>query len=316
MHLFKCEYDDLFKFEWPVLLEEDTLILWLDINCLKQKGFELPPNLNTKTFNNTKVTSHSINLNVKKQSLFTESKKILIKNKYEFCEAHILQTLTLSRLNDNYHTVLEQFLYQQLPYYLQCYLNDLKLTSLFDIKNYWDTLANLDNVRKYYLFRLKIVTLQYEKAKHTTKIVEKNVNNVDNNTTNNVDDNTTNVNANTNNVDDNTNNNVDNNANNFDNNANNVDDNVNDVNETNIINKAEFIDKKVSATKKPNKLGFVIDKTDFDKNILCDSIIDNITLQLKHLENYNNINKIHVYLNFNKLLKGSVGLLETLLEWK
>lgn len=180
--------------------------------------------------------------------------------------------MTLSRLNDNYHTVLEQFLYQQLPYYLQCYLNDLKLTSLFDIKNYWDTLANLDNVRKYYLFRLKIVTLQYEKAKHTTKIVDKNVNNVDDNTTN---------------VDDNTTNNVDKNTNNIDNNTNNnVDDSVNNVNETNMTNKAELIDKKISATKKPNKLGFVIDKTDFDKNILCDSIIDNITLQLKHLENY------------------------------
>lgn len=144
MHFFSCEYDDLVQFEWPAILDQDTLQIWLDISCLKNKGFTFP------------------NLHIKK-----------IEN-FEYCEAHVLRSINQN--NDFYKTILEQFLFFKLPIYFNDRLNELKLISVFDITDFWNEQKNINSIRKYWLLRFKIVTMLYEnkKTKSESELIPEN----------------------------------------------------------------------------------------------------------------------------------------------
>ncbi|QOD39992.1 Maph29 [Matsumuraeses phaseoli granulovirus] len=259
VHLFDCEYDDLYKFEWPVILEYNSLCLWVDVLCLKNNGFELPSNVRIKKLREFAPTTlhHRLIVDVDNKKMITQTDQIDSDTiNYEFCDVKTLQTINLEYMNENYHTVLEQFIYQHLPYYLQIHINDLKLISLFNIQDYHDMYLYLENVRKYWLFRLKIIL---------------------------------------------------------------------NVNKKNCDNdKVEFGDEAECSTQNsktvssPNEIGFESELgvvSYEDKQELCKSLINNINIQFKHLNNYKLIDKLHVLINFNKLLKGSVGMLEVLLEW-
>ncbi|ABC61158.1 unknown [Choristoneura occidentalis granulovirus] len=239
MHFFMCEYNDLFQFEWPAILDRSTLHLWLGIDCLRNKGFTFPINVPVKKFNN--VTSHIIQS--KNNVIVIKQKKINLDDQLDFCKSTDL--LLCNQDNDVYQTILEQFLFCHLPYYLNTHLNNLQLISLFDVSDYWNMLKNCDMVRKYWLFRLKIVTLTYEKTKNEVQ----------------------------------TNLEVQNNL------------------------------------KTSNKLTFTDIKTSNDVETV-ETVINNVKMQFKLLQNYNSLDKVYVALNFNKLLKGSVGLLEVWLKWK
>ncbi|AAQ21627.1 unknown [Cryptophlebia leucotreta granulovirus] len=229
VHYFRCEYDDLYKFEWPVVLDEQ-LNLWLDVICLREIG--LTTNVDTRklfSFGN-QITEHQLSIDTLNKKVIGESLSTAVDEKSEFCKANDL--ITLTNLHDNHKTVIKQFLYQQLPYYIDIHLNNIHLMSLFDVTDYWNFIEYNDKVRKYWLFRLKIVVMKFENEKH----------------------------------------------------------------------KPEDPDSKKGAESENQKL-------------LCEKIYENVKLQLSNLNTYKEVEKIHVMRSFLKLLKGSVGLLEILLQW-
>ncbi|AKN80782.1 hypothetical protein [Diatraea saccharalis granulovirus] len=197
VHLFKCEYNDIYKFVWPVLIEYDELNLWLDVSSFVElTGFD--NKLTTKKLSSFEnVILHDDNDD---------------NDSYQFCRVNVLYASTN---DDNYRTVIEQFVFQQLPSFLNQHLNELKLVSLFSIKDFYNMLIEADSIRKYWLLRFKVVTMKYEK----------------------------------------------------------------------------------------------------EKNFKCDSLINNVNVQFTNLNSFEDIDKLHALLSFNKMLKGSVGLLEVLLGW-
>lgn len=229
-HFFVREYDDLYKFEWPVLLDYDTLSLWLDVSRLKDHGFNLPNDLPTKsaadfTFKNGDGPDENL----------------------RFCRAADLRSV--ANHDDDFNTVLEQFVFHQLPRYLGDCVDELKLVSLFSIKDFWERLAEADLKRKYWLLRLKIVTISFENKRRNDNLE--------------------------------------------------------------IVNETEFVSENSEATENSNKFGIDTELV----FTLCCSIVDNVNVLFKHLNVYDDVDKIHASLNFNKVLMGSVGLLEILLGW-
>ncbi|AIS92030.1 hypothetical protein [Erinnyis ello granulovirus] len=236
MYYFECVYDDLCEFEWCVLLSRDTLQLWLDVTCLKSKGFVIPDDLPVNKYEEN-VTSYTLNdsLEVIEQEISLADKNL------HFCTS--TQLLNLNSTDDYYVTVLYQFLYHHLPKHLSVFLNNLRLLHLYDIEDYWNAYKSFDTIRKYWLFRWRIICVMYEQ----------------NNTNN-----------------------------------------ENDVN-----------DSKSLATLQANKLGFI----SCDKNLVT-TLNENVKQQFVYMNECNDVNKLHIMLHFNKLLVGTVGLLEVMINWK
>ncbi|AAM70227.1 hypothetical protein [Phthorimaea operculella granulovirus] len=216
VHFFRCEYDDLHKFEWPVLLVDN--LIWLDVNCLRKQNFDLPENLTTQKFDSG--LEHIVSLDQEKLKIYTQQTSL---TDYNFCKYQTLH----AALHHDYHMILEQFMFQHLPYYLSTH--PLKLISIFDIDEYWQQLKCIENKRKYFLFRMKIVTVQFEHWKR---------------------------------------------------------------------------EKKSNSLFTPEKCKII------------NSLVDNINLNLANLPNDGRLDKIYVLINFNRMLRGSIGILESLLDWK
>ncbi|AGQ20292.1 hypothetical protein CalGV033 [Clostera anastomosis granulovirus A] len=216
-HLFRCEYDDLQKFEWCVILDEDTMSLWLEVSCLKSYG--LPQDLPTIKPTD-QVLSHTV---VIEDGLpISRAQDDVLEDWMSFCEAKQLQTRVCEVTDDALHTMLEQFLLQHLPHHIRPHLHALRLTSLYDIDYYWNTMHSIDVTRKYWLLRLRVVAFRHAKTKDGD-----------------------------------------------------------------------------------------------DKECVTESnqMIDSVRSQLKHLSKCNDIDKLHVSVNFNRFLRGSVGLIERHLMW-
>lgn len=222
MYLFRCEYDDIHKFEWLVLLDYQFNIL-LEVSCLEQFGFLLPNTIITTSIEDLKnIIVCDSYLNIETKTVESSFNNFNDKEKnYKFSEASVLQQVYLQKFNEKFHTILDQFLYQQLPYYINVHINTLKLITIFDINNYWIKMQQLENSRKYWLLRFKVVISQ----------------------------------------------------------------------------------NNLSENKSENKFK------------LYNSIKDNVLINFSNLNSYKNMETLHVLINFDKLLKGSVGLLEVLLNW-
>nr|UYX49663.1 hypothetical protein Datr000030 [Darna trima granulovirus] len=217
VHFFKCEYNDLDEFEWPVVLDDETLTLWSDVSCLQNLNFIIHNDVERKKF--ATGVLYTLHADVKLKQIVSDTELVDLSN-YEFCNVKQLLK-SKSMYDDRFSTMLEQYFYYQLPHYLYFYLNDIKLICLFDIQNYRDILLDTNVIRKYWLFRFKIITCQYKGNKNNKDILT-----------------------------------------------------------------------------------------------VCDNLIDNIHTQFNRLNEYKEIDKIHAHINFNKLLKGSVGLMEILLQWR
>ncbi|AAK70693.1 ORF33 similar to XcGV ORF29 [Cydia pomonella granulovirus] len=279
VHLFRCEYDDLHKFEWPVLIDSE-LNLWLDVVCLHNIIHQklLPPVRSLSKWR--RLVDHRLDVDVATRKVVVADSVVMstedVGEQYQFCRA---QDLTSAPLEDTHKTMVEQFVFQQLPYYLDMHVNTLHLISLFDITDYWNVLTALDRARKYWLFRLKIVTMKYENEKkgasykrvnnQNDKLVDKSVDTV--------------------------------------------------VNYQSVADESELIrekEKNFKFSESPNDEVGLVNQLQDHNLVLCDNICRTIEVQFKSLNNtYKSVDKMHVLSSFNKLLKGSVGLLEVLLQW-
>ncbi|UXX41834.1 hypothetical protein [Psilogramma increta granulovirus] len=241
MYYFQCRYDDLCEFEWSVLLSRNTLQLWLDVSCLRSKGFDI-------TIADCCTSFSPVNIQNVSQCKMENNCCVVLKDvnltnmNYEFYTTDHL--LSINSSNDYYVTVLHQFLYYQLPKQLQMYLNHIKLVSLYDIKDYWNTVYKFNNVRKYWLLRWKIMCVMYKQTKNENEL--------------------------------------------------NHDKSFDDVESK----KLEFMSCHNSTKKFVESLNENI-KQQFDYMNQC---VDDTT-------------KLYVMYNFNKLLMGSVGLLELMVNW-
>ncbi|AAP85662.1 ORF_25 [Adoxophyes orana granulovirus] len=232
MYLLRCEYDDLEKFNWTVLIDPDSLSLWLDVVCLRDRGYKICLINQPCKSNVESLTELNFNLDLKSKCICSEANELkssditTLFETNEFYSVENLKSATLDKCNDQYHTTLDQFLYYQLPYYIVQHLNNLKLISLFDIRDYWDMLLKTEIERKYWLFRLKMIEMFDEQ-------------------------------------------------------------------------KVNAESKRISAHNKE----------------LAKKIIDNVLCNVIYLHKIDNIDKLYYNLNFNSLLKSSVGLVEILLQW-
>ena len=230
---FICEYDDLYKFRWPVVLADARL--WLGVECLRDL-YELPPSLPLKTMGEI-------------GSLATWSDDIPAETL--FCRADDLRRAVLTSFvsNDNFHTVLEHYLFLYLPRYFSKLTDRLMLTTIFDIADFWELMEQEEFIKKYWLFRYKIVTM-----KHETETKKQ-------------------------------------------------------QNDAELENDAELAPKNRSSPKNGHEFGI---KNNDD---VISTIMKNIQVQFMEAKKYKEENKMIMLLNFNKLIKGSVGLLEYFLEW-
>jgi hypothetical protein len=146
-------YDDLYKFDWPVLIERGTLCLWLDVSNLREHfgGLLEEVGRDLTEFEVTKVVG---------------GERADIEG-CRFVRAHDLRNVKLQDpvLNTNFELILNQFLWTQLPLFLNEHIDSLSLVSIFDIKDFWDELKLLEHFKKYWLFRYKIVVMRYENEK-------------------------------------------------------------------------------------------------------------------------------------------------------
>lgn len=244
MYYFKCQYDDLCEFEWSVLLSQNTLQLWLDVSCLKSKGFAIPAA--DVDYNSPANIHNVVYCKMENECVVVTEGVDLTNENYEFCT--ITHLLNINPTNDYYNTVLHQFLYLQLPKQLQPYVNCLRLTSLLDIKDYWDAMNSFDTVRKYWLFRWRIMGVMYENVlRNTTK-------------------------------------------------------NENELNDNNSLVPMES-----------NKLKLISYSSSNEEIVKI--LNNNIRQQFVYTNQCVDTNKLYVMYNFNKLLMGSVGLLEVMVNW-
>lgn len=235
MLYFKCEYDDLCKFDWSVLLSKDTLQLWLDVSCLRSKGFHVTDQCISSPVNIHNVIQYEMDDN---ECVVALESVDLTNDGFEFCTADYL--LSINSTNDYYVTVLHQFLYHQLPKHLQKYLSHIHLMSLYDIKDYWYAVHSFDTIRKYWLFRWRVMCVMYEKTK----------------------------------------------------------------------NEDELNNTKSLVPIKSEKLRFIACNDEFVKSLNV-----NIKQQFDYMNQCFDENKLYIMYNFNKMLMGSVGLLEVMVNW-
>ncbi|UYE99006.1 MAG: Clas25 [Betabaculovirus sp.] len=243
MLYFKCEYDDLCKFDWSVLLSKDTLQLWLDVSCLRSKGFHVTDQCISSPVNIHNVIQYEMDDN---ECVVALESVDLTNENYEFCTTNYL--LKINSTNDYYVTVLHQFLYHQLPKHLQKYLSHIHLMSLYDIKDYWYAVHSFDTIRKYWLFRWRVMCVMYENVlSNTTK-------------------------------------------------------NENELNDNNSLVPMESNELKLISSNSSNEE-------------IVKILNNNIRQQFVYTNECVDTNKLYIMYNFNKMLMGSVGLLEVMVNW-
>lgn len=158
-------YDDLYKFDWPVLIERGaTMRLWLDIKGLSEHfsvGALESAGRGLSDFEVVKVVGGERDE--------VESLECV------FVRVRDLKSVKLDDplLATNFELVLNQFLWTQLPHFLNEHIGSLSLVSVFDIADFWDELKRLEHFRKYWLFRYKIVVMRFENEKKLKELERK-----------------------------------------------------------------------------------------------------------------------------------------------
>nr|ANY57547.1 PlxyGVORF28 protein [Plutella xylostella granulovirus] len=144
VYFLNVVYDDLYKFSWPVVVQMSNLKLWLDVSGL---GDHFSVECETKSLNEFDVVNGEVEA-----------------ANYKFCDSDDVKNLVFADdiVKINFDLALEQFLYTYLPNELMSHLENLKLTSLYDIPAFAKRCDVLDHFKKYWLFRFKIVTANYK----------------------------------------------------------------------------------------------------------------------------------------------------------
>ncbi|QBQ01581.1 PlxyGVORF28-like protein [Hyphantria cunea granulovirus] len=340
VYFVDAHYNDLYKFEWPVLLDETSLELWLNVDCV-QKYFPLDMELFELGANFGEITNANEQCPNIKHLKFSTVEKL----------KHVNFEDPLVKLN--YDLMMEQFLTHQLPVQLHENRDFYKLITIFDVPFYSKLLQTLERFKKYWLFRFKIVTMRYEQEKTfvlqyteardqfykernlaqrdkleitNSEVFKKNIlDNIEPRTGLKCKETDTQTNECS--------------IPQFQKDGSSVfedraADNFNDINITN----SEFFKEKFSSNIEPSaddqiersqsercsdseskyikflksSLIGTLKKEDLES---IDSLIDNILLQFKKINNCNDEKKLHTILSFIRLCQGSVGLLELLLHW-
>lgn len=148
-------YDDLYKFDWPVLIERGAMCLWLDVSNVREHFGGLVEDAGRA------VSEFEVVRVVGAQRADLEGRD------FWFVRAQDLRNVKLpdALINANFELVLSQFMWTQLPHFLNAHIESLDMVSIFDIKDFWDQLKLLEHFKKYWLFRYKIVVMRYENEK-------------------------------------------------------------------------------------------------------------------------------------------------------
>lgn len=142
------EYNDLYKFKWPVLLDTQAR-LHFDIQCL------------VEIFNDSVLSGDHTDQYHITQIISDEDDDDYDTTILKFCTYEQLKRIMWNDavINEKFLLVLNQYLLTQLPPVINRHMNELKLQSLFDVQDFWTHQKTFDQILKYWLFRYKIITM-------------------------------------------------------------------------------------------------------------------------------------------------------------
>ncbi|AER41463.1 hypothetical protein [Epinotia aporema granulovirus] len=141
------EYNDLYKFKWPVMLDTQAR-LYFDIKCL------------VEIFNDSVLSCNHTNQYNITQTIGNDD-NTYDTTKLKFCTYDQLKQILWNDaiISEKFLLVLNQYLLTQLPPVINQHLDKLKLQSLFDVQDFWTHQKTFDQMLKYWLFRYKIITM-------------------------------------------------------------------------------------------------------------------------------------------------------------
>nr|AXS01044.1 ORF025 [Spodoptera frugiperda granulovirus] len=223
-YLINTIFNDILKFPWPVLLEVESLRLWYSLDSVLE-NFDI--NADVSESQCRPYTSFNV------IAMLDDDNPIdLSVDDHSFVDLQTLRSLHAKQctvMDDNLHTIIDQFVVNHLPWFVSKHLNNLKLITVFDVNDFAECLQSLEMINKYWLFRYKIVTIKQQ------------------------------------------------------------------------VNEIKQEDKE--------------EKESFNNNTIIDSLKNNLELQFKQLTTYPEHDRLRTLHSFIHLIKGTVGLLEQMLQW-
>lgn len=156
-YLISTTFNDILKFYWPVVLEVETLRLWYSLTSVAD-NFDVKP-----TTEEDECRSYdSFNIIAILDDDDNDAHEEQIKN-HSFIDYHTMRRLHVKHcdiLDSNLHTLIDQFVNEHLPKLLSRHLSSLRLITIFDVSDFVEVLRSLEMIKKYWLFRYKIVTMK------------------------------------------------------------------------------------------------------------------------------------------------------------
>ncbi|AKR17494.1 hypothetical protein [Mocis latipes granulovirus] len=168
VYLISTTFNDVLKFYWPVLLEKDTLRLWYSITSIFD-NFDVKPTTNEvdqcRSYDSFNVTA------IMEDCEDGAEKDDIVD--HTFIDYHDMRRLHVDHcdvLDSNLHTIIDQFVNSHLPKLLSRHLSNLRLITVFDITDFANVLSSLEMIKKYWLFRYKVVTMNTDVVKNKDNI--------------------------------------------------------------------------------------------------------------------------------------------------
>lgn len=153
-YLISTTFNDILKFSWPVVLEVETLRLWYSLTSIVE-------NFDVKTTTDAECRAYDFFniIAVLEDDAIDED---YVKT-HSFIDCHAMRHLHVQHcdiLDSNLHAIIDQFVYDHLPKLMSRHLSSLKLITIFDVTDFVEVLRTLEMIKKYWLFRYKVVTMK------------------------------------------------------------------------------------------------------------------------------------------------------------
>lgn len=153
-YLISTTFNDILKFSWPVVLEVETLRLWYSLTSIVE-------NFDVKTTTDAECRAYdSFNIIAVLEDDAVDEDYV---KTHSFIDCHAMRHLHVQHcdiLDSNLHTIIDQFVYDHLPKLMSRHLSSLKLITIFDVTDFVEVLRTLEMIKKYWLFRYKVVTMK------------------------------------------------------------------------------------------------------------------------------------------------------------
>ncbi|ACH69378.1 hypothetical protein D1Q00_gp026 [Trichoplusia ni granulovirus LBIV-12] len=154
-YLICTTFNDILKFFWPVVLEVDTLRLWYSLTSIVE-NFDVKPTTDSecRSFDSFKIVA-VLEDDDDYDDVFIKDHSFIDYNAMRHLHVHHCDIL-----DSNLHTIIDQFVYNHLPKLLSRHLSSLRLITIFDVTDFVQMLRSLEMIKKYWLFRYKVVTMK------------------------------------------------------------------------------------------------------------------------------------------------------------